>query len=842
MMKQLPKREPHNLRLFYGAVLALILTALVVALTARAAPTDNPLSCASVQVNAVSGDNTAVSVHWQQSLVSAIPSVCDNIGTNQCNTPVTDSTYCGFDLPAGSPVTFYCAEKQTGVAPPAPTDITIQLVSDNSATPGFVSHDFGASCSGNVNVTTTTFFLTSTGLNTGSPRAGITRVFLSVVSTTTGATFTCDSDQTGEAPPTGGSCPDDRRGVGRSDPGFSAPNLTATAPCASGCLVYQGGDTITSTITANASAYNAGTRGSTQLQSDSGAFNSVGSAWSLSAAAIPESQLIQGNPDLWRTGALTSQWTETGNSALFTSLSYWIFTSATLASPLTLTDAHHATWSTGDQLTRNGLTCGTPTNTIDGVSGTIVNRGGFDTTTCAPWHDARGATIPNNQNAQGWYQNAGGFESWADFPSFNGTFGPQSNFPMTTQAKFSGCGTGTFPPDANGCAHQTTGLSYHKMIETCAAACAANDANLQNWGNSSGAFDVNATDTITSVTASLSAGGTNQTSFTVGSDLLFEAINALHEAAGPNVASANLTCQDTDFNQNPPIQSPNVNLGPTTASGNVPSTPIENPTLGPPDQWTMTCQGTFQGNGLSYVQVEFHTSAVTSGVNIVLLTNVTHADLSLLTHIASVSTNNQFADADAFDQPNDVHYELFAQQDDLSPMWSLQQGTFTKDPTQNLWYANLTSILPNNGTRWIHVHAWGNFTGKLFLAYRQVDLLAVGATLEGNVTGNLTVPPGSTFQGMIQTALDPFIPYILWMGLFIGLTWVRAWAPAFAALMAVAIDAVQDFSPLKAFPGLPYPLSLAFEILTFTVLLTLHVLVSGGIIPKPWGRQDDETE
>lgn len=91
-------------------------------------------------------------------------------------------------------------------------------------------------------------------------------------------------------------------------------------------------------------------------------------------------------------------------------------------------------------------------------------------------------------------------------------------------------------------------------------------------------------------------------------------------------------------------------------------------------------------------------------------------------------------------------------------------------------------------------------------------LNATQTNATGNFTGNFTFL--SVF-GMIETAIDPWIPYLIWGTVMIVMLWAEAWVPAVMALLNIA----------AALPEPPV-YGRAASIMLFSIGLFLHVGIS----------------
>lgn len=512
MIPKVPRlsREGHAFRLMASLIVAFAAFLFLLALFAPfASATRTPTSNACVSVSAQSSTGgtlvfMAGFVGDKYDPATGATTGCGNTGITNCGNvaSVTDANYCGLDAPAKSPVTYGCVEMATGTLPPQfPTTVTLSAYPDATSLGGGGSpiwttsivcqNNAGNTINGRINVSTTTASLTSDGQAASAAQHGSIRLFLRIQDVNVGQTYDCNSDDAGtQTAPTSGACNPAafpaQVGVVRSDPGWSNPNMTGTAPCTSGCLKYVGGDTITTKATTNSTSYGGGHATVTAFVTDgAGPANQAGSAFSLANGVNSQTVLLEGSQTTWpQTGALTSSWVHSGFLTLsgFSGLSWWIFTTQTVPSPFTLTDSLHISWTTGDSVDRtlsfsstavhdNNLTAHATVSTLN-----RLEQGEFHQTA----KDARGNTIANNEILRGWVQRATLYRDTNDFPSTDFLSGASGITPFTAMA---------LP-----LATTTSGLNYHVMLEQFDTT--RDDAHLKNWGNTSGELDVSSSLTV----------------------------------------------------------------------------------------------------------------------------------------------------------------------------------------------------------------------------------------------------------------------------------------------------------------------------------------------------------
>lgn len=736
---------------------------------------------------------------------------------------ITDSNFVGLNAPAGSPLTLDCRQATSGTVPPSlPTSITISVYADNSNLGGGgtpIWTDSVGSCSGSVNVTTFNHAFTSTGAVGGTPRAGIYRIFIRIQNTGVGTSYDCNSDETGsQTPPTGGSCNSGAlthfQGVMRANPGISAANLTSGGGAFHD---YIGGDTLTTSLTSNATEVTTATRTASLAASGTGDYHQFSTSYNLAVGATTKSNTIQGLPGFWPNGAISLKWTETGGSTLagYTGLSFWIFTSATV-SGATVVNANTITFDPTDNLNRTITPTGTCVATVSGTATEIVNRGQtVHVAGCKPWIDARGGSVTNNQPARGWMERS--YRSSADFATFSGLFGAQSDFETDNTASTS--------------ATVTTGKPYTKMVETFVSTGRA-DSELLNWGNTTGLLDVSATYRFDSLNIATSSDGTNQSAFTIGTDVEFLHPGPLRDGATNPLSGIAVTC----VRKNPTGGTESTtSMGNTGVNGRAPEQTFQ--TIAPAGTWTFDCSASSNGNTALYHIAFFHVSAFTANTDIstswktVLLPNG-----SYLVNVTSViRTYDPTQDQSVLEFADDaVRLTVFnwsaPNQNFLSTI--VQRGIMMQLDTDSAYsftfYASQEQLQP------AYAYVTANITGRTFTNgngfYQQLSTSS-GATgnFLGNFTGNFTIISG--VNGMIETAFDAWIPLVIWGGLCIIFAYFTAWIPLTGALIAVA-DGIIQFQFGVGLIGTPG------STMIFISSLVVHTIVMNGVWPKPFSRRE----
>lgn len=377
------------------------------------------------------------------------------------------------DITSGSSITLSCGQIPTGIAPPAVPDVggvTIRAYADNTGFPNGAGQFFSSTTNACNLLTTTTIFCTSDGTVTGSARYGVVRLYLSVSRTGIGA-YADNSDQ--------GTSPNSAQyGVFRCDPNITAVNATSGAGAVH---TFVGGDSLTTSLTANAATYGSP---ASVVQSSVACGSTFGvTSFNPSTSASTGSITIQGSPSTWTDDCtLTYTWDVVTNAQLtgFTTLKWFAFAAggSTIPSGTTST-ATRLTWTPGQVVDRTlsptSCTLKDGNNTAHAVV-TLINRLEDVRHTCT-WSDARANNLGNNAPVRGWEQEAGNYRVTMDFPSVDG---------LTTTG-------GVYQNDAvaTDVATTTTGgaLDYHGMVEQFGTT-GRTDVVLYNWGNTSAAFDV----------------------------------------------------------------------------------------------------------------------------------------------------------------------------------------------------------------------------------------------------------------------------------------------------------------------------------------------------------------
>lgn len=101
------------------------------------------------------------------------------------------------------------------------------------------------------------------------------------------------------------------------------------------------------------------------------------------------------------------------------------------------------------------------------------------------------------------------------------------------------------------------------------------------------------------------------------------------------------------------------------------------------------------------------------------------------------------------------------------------------------------------------------------------------ATYGGTVNANAVIKQPGGLNGMLETAIDIYLPLLIWGGILAFCLWLNAWAPAIGVLMGFLNHYV-----------LPTPLmSMTASVMLIMVLFIIHSLVVNGFIPRPFAKR-----
>ena len=510
-----------------------------------------------------------------------------------------------YDVNAGASLVLKCDEQSIGATPPgAATSITVKGFPDNDnfnspTSTAIWTWNVGTSCATHP---TFTMWCTSDGTSTGALRYGIIRINVHPAKTTV-PTYDVNSEDANGAV-----------GIVRCDP---RPTSMQPANTPSGSNVWIGGNTYDATVTLNSAAYGASPGNTGNLRATCNNQESSPTSFQLGTSASTQNNALTGTPNAWQTGCTmkhNATLTKTSSISLYSGTDFARWDQSSPISGVTFPSNKVATY-TSRTLTRTltaGLSC---TTGLD-----PVNRGNTETTSACGWQDANGVQVPNNHNAEGWYQRAGQWESWDDFPSANGTFGSSGSFSTSLAAKNAGCASQANAPAAAGaCATATTGHAYHKLVQTCSASCTAGDANLENWGNTTGLFDVSSRWTFDGIHDSKTPGGANVSSFTGGTDTQYLQALGLRDANSALLSGKSVSCARTNPNS---VMEPSTSMGSTDASGNSPEVNFDIKVPG--GAWTVTCTSFEGGNTATYTITFNVVASFTGNIQSPVLFNVTY--------------------------------------------------------------------------------------------------------------------------------------------------------------------------------------------------------------------------
>lgn len=711
---------------------------------------------------------------------------------------------------AGSSFTIVC-DQLTNLLGTAPNVLTIRLYDDNTGfgttTGAFATINANTCIGHNDDSISFTAYCTADGTVTGSPRYGFVRLQIEMQQTGVGA-YDVQSDS-------------NSWGAVRCN-----PTLTTLSESNSQ-TTYIGGDTIGVSYASGEAPYDTTNSGNGKITCN-GIVNSLSSDF-LTTSTRSATTSILGSAQAWQTGcSLQFVWTETRNSAIsgFTSKSWFLF-QGTPPSGVTYSNGGSGEQTVATITATKPLNrILTPTNsvctsiTVNGVSSVIGNRGEtFVVSGCAPWKDARGSNVPNNQPASAYFNRANQYRVTSDFPIFNGLFGASGSFQATSTATTS--------------ATVTTNKGYHKYIEEFSTT-ARNDAVLMNWGNSSGIFDVSSTFLFDGINMTKCAAGTptcaNSTGFTISADLEYAQAKGLRDKAGSIQTGIAITC----FRTKPDLTTESsVAMGNSDVNGN--SNIVQFSVDPPSGTWQMTCQASSNGNTAIYNVHFFHSSAFTANIQISVLWNVSLPFPPNGTALANIS-----ACVREYDQASDTVLRIFPDDnprltvEEYNPVTSLhdiqliaRQSMTAEDGPFSTCY-NYPFFIPEKNltenTAFAYVTV--NFTGSPFMGAQGFVLRNnFNGTFYGNFTMSKTgdlieMPPNVITIPLIFLAMDV-------LALAIGLGFNNPLAPFLSSLIAFSAMVLSWTNQATIDPNVAYMVSfislaacigLAYRLLSVTIL------------------------
>lgn len=501
---------------------------------------------------------------------------------------------------SGSSIILKCFEGSSGVAAPQESEtVTIKGFPDNDnfgstgATPIWTWNP-GATCN---SAPTFTAFCTSDGTSGGSARYGLVRIQVHAVRTTVVA-YDVNSEQANPTP-----SGENDVGVYRCNP---QPTVMQPTNQPSGATPWKGGQTYDARVTVNSAAYGSAPGNTGNLRVACNNKETSPASFQFSTSASVNNNLLEGSPDVWQTGCTllhNATLTKTSSISLYSGTDFAIWDQASPPASVTFPSSKVATF-TSHTLNRLLQTSGTCTHTLGGVSVVVINRGQTLTSNTCSWQTQADSTnVPNNQFGRAWYQRSANYRVTVDFPSLDGGWGASGDFSSAITATTS--------------ATTTTGLNYHKMMEEFSCS-GRTDSCLQNWGNSTGLFDVTLTATFDGITIAKMSGGQNTSTFVISADTEFVHTRGLRDANGNAQSGVAVACQRTRSDSTLETA---VSMGNTVASGNSPEVQFQ--VLTPQGQWSMTCTASFNGNSATYTIMFFHVPAFSGDTSTPIIWNVT---------------------------------------------------------------------------------------------------------------------------------------------------------------------------------------------------------------------------
>lgn len=734
-------------------------------------------------------------------------------------------------IPAGSIFTLACNQfSDAGTL--APNVMTIRLVIDNTgfgtSTPAAIRTIDAISCLGNAGSPDIfTAYCTSDGTSTGATRYGIIRVHLRLQQTAGVGGYDGTSDDSG-TPPAGGDIAG-IWGIIRCTTGLSILNESNPQ------TIYVAGDTIGTTITLNATPYDTTASGHWWVQCDTTVYRLTTDDFPTVTAKAKTTTVI-GTLNVWLTTCtdLDFGFRFTRNSAVsgWTTTSWGVF-SGTLPAATTLTDSDtNATFHSIKDLSRVVSTFGTCAPYHVNASGTVVtsfNRMEGVRSDCT-WENARNVAVPNNRPIRAYYTRSTN-PSTTDYPSTDILAGGGGAIEWTAQSVITA----------------TPSIFYHGAVQTYNAA-GRTLPDLLSVGNISGMFTLSNIRHFTDIQLwKVSPGGTNSSSFTSGDDQLFVSARGLSNIRNEVLSTVNATCRRVFPNGGTESEVP---MGNTDGSGN---TAFNEFAVQPPlGEYDMICSSEAAGNIAHYTVTYVVSSAFTGNTQVVIETWRANNTLTIGVSIDSVTEMG--LEENFFDDPENVQYSVKGRYDDGYPFYTIAEGLLTQAGDLPVWVTNTT--LPNNGTKYIHIHAWGDFAGNTLLGVREVEqwnntrlegtfngtfngtylnLTLDAGNFSGNFTGNFT--GNVTFLDImgtviLESALDQYLPILLYGGLLVFFLLINAPLPATASLMGL----INSQLPAPIWPTVGSVFFLAITVI-------LHVLfVKWGNIIAKWVKGDQKEE
>lgn len=463
---------------------------------------------------------------------------------------------------AGGGVPIYC-QQSTNTGGTQPTSLTVRFPIDNtgfgSNTPASVRTVNANACIGQTSgILLTTVYCTSDGTITGSPRYGILRVHVEMSASGGVDNFDINSD-----------------------------GLAYTIiECTTGVTTFQrsgtvtpliGGDTVGVTYRANSTSYDAATVGHPYVAC--GAGNVTLTNTNPDTSSNTQTTILKGPPSMWpQTCSSVRGYVITRYSALSTYSSVpWTRFTGTLPAGAAVDASQLNLYTTTSVPVERTLTATAACSLTGPGTGVVLNRNETVTITNCDWVNARGAYVTNNYYARAWIERAGHYRDATDFSRADG--------------QFSGHGDITSIHKSATNANVSSSLGYHKQIDSFGPDATRSDANLYNWGNTTGLLDVNSTLLIGGVDNSKTPYGQNVSLFTIGVDTEYVRVHGVTDQSHTALSGVNVTCTRT--NPGGTREAP-VDVGVTATNGS--TTPHAFTVIPPVGTWQAGCTATWAGN------------------------------------------------------------------------------------------------------------------------------------------------------------------------------------------------------------------------------------------------------
>lgn len=699
---------------------------------------------------------------------------------------------------AGAGVDIGCQGGTVGpVAPLGAEIITISLVSDAtsfpSATPTAIrSYTLSAgevtTCNSGPTGVLFTFYCTDDGTISGTPKHGIVRLHIRAQRTTI-PTYDTNSDTT-----TSG-----LYGVIRCNTALTS--LVDSNP-PSGANRYKGGDLIGLSHSSNTTAYRAADDINLRVTCDASRID-LGTD-KLSTMSSDLSQVLKGSRTTWPNGCDLKGYLNPQQSALsgFTAYNYTTFdiipggTSATGDGGV-LYDIP----KTLDRLliTVPGGRCDTPFHKTTGADVTKRNLGQDVLWQCQWAHNATfGTTGPvNNGLFKAYICNCpiNGSSYGADVATtVNGTFATSNGEHDSTHTIKTTYEHLSPPEDV-----------VDSVIESYALS--RTDAELLNYGgiNETGTpskLIVSETLTFDSLRNSKTAGGANASTFNIGADEQYLTPLGLRDATGDPYPASPVSCDRVRPDN---TTEETRSFGTTDANGD--ASELSYVPKAPSGEWRFDCSTGKDGNSGFYTITFVYQSTFTGDITIGVAHkphNATHTNFTVILRQYDPVTDDivpVLAD-------NNTARLYIKKENGAFPVFQVVPGspfnTTQACPTCAVYYVLVETDLIETDGRRVMLYAHANITQSPFISgtqylYGRDNLLDISLT----------------------TAIDPYIPIVLW-GLLLIMSFRRqAWLPGIAAM-----------SNLGASLFDPDVYSLEAQVMLFAISYVLYHLAERGMMPR----------